>query len=48
MSKTKFTTTLDSELLKQLKVYAIQIDKNVNIILEELISELIGIKKEQE
>lgn len=48
MSKIKFTTTLDSELLKQLKIYAIQNDKNVNNILEDLIIEFMDKQQKEQ
>lgn len=37
--KKRFTTTLDEELLKQLKIIAVQEDKTISEILEELIKE---------
>ena len=48
MPKIKFTTTLDSELLKQLKIYAIQNDKNVNNILEDLIIEFMDKQQKEQ
>lgn len=42
MSKTKFTTTIDSELVKEIKIRAIQEGKSVAKILEELIKEYIS------
>lgn len=39
--KKRFTTTLDEELLKQLKIIAVQEDKTISEILEELIKEKI-------
>ena len=35
--KIKFTTTIDEELLKKIKVKAIKEGKNVNEIIEELL-----------
>ena len=37
MAKSKFTTTLDSELLKTAKIEAIQLDMSVAQFLEKLI-----------
>lgn len=37
MAKSKFTTTLDSELLKKTKIEAIQLDMSVAQFLEKLI-----------
>jgi hypothetical protein len=37
MAKSKFTTTLDSELLKKVKIEAIQLDMSVAQFLEKLI-----------
>lgn len=37
MKKVKFTTTLNENLIKDLKIKAIEENKNVNEILEELI-----------
>ena len=39
MAKSKFTTTLDTELLKQAKIEAIQLDMSVAEFLEKLIKE---------
>lgn len=39
--KAPFRTTLDPELIKQLKILAIKQDRNVNDILEEIIREYI-------
>ena len=39
MAKSKFTTTLDSDLLKQTKIEAIQLDMSVAEFLEKLIKE---------
>lgn len=39
--KKKLTTTLDAELIKQIKIKALQEEKNVNDILEELISDYL-------
>lgn len=41
--KIKFTTNIDKELLKKIKVKAIEEEKNVNEIIEKLLQEyLIG------
>ena len=37
MTKSKFTTTLDTELLKKAKIEAIQLDMSVAQFLEKLI-----------
>lgn len=37
MAKSKFTTTLDSKLLKKVKIEAIQLDMSVAQFLEKLI-----------
>ena len=39
MAKSKYTTTLDTELLKQAKIEAIQLDISVAEFLEKLIKE---------
>lgn len=39
--KVRFTTTIDEELLKKIKVKAIEEGKNVNEILEELLREYL-------
>ena len=39
MAKSKFTTTLDTELLKKAKIEAIQLDISVAQFLERLIQE---------
>ncbi len=39
--KVKFTTTIDEELLKKIKVLAIEEGKNVNEIIEELFEEYL-------
>ena len=39
--KVKFTTNLDEELLKKIKVRAIEEGKNVNEIIEELLEEYL-------
>ena len=39
MAKSKFTTTLDAELLKQTKIEAIQLEMSVAEFLEKLIKE---------
>lgn len=38
MAKTKFTTTLDTELLKKVKIEAIQLEVSVAEFLERLIN----------
>ena len=42
MKKVKFSTTLNENLIKELKIKAIQENKNVNEILEELIKNYLG------
>ena len=44
--RTKFTTTLDDELIKKLKIQAIQENTDVSKILEVLIREYLDKKKE--
>ncbi len=39
--KVKFTTTIDEELLKKIKVRAIEEGKNVNEIIEKLLQEYL-------
>lgn len=39
MAKSKFTTTLDTELLKKAKIEAIQLDMSVAQFLEKLLQE---------
>ena len=39
--KIKFTTTIDEELLKKIKIKAIKEGKNVNEIIEELLREYL-------
>lgn len=39
--KVRFTTTIDEELLKKIKVRAIEEGKNVNEIIEELLQEYL-------
>ena len=41
MSKTKFTTTIDTTLLEQIKIQAIKEHKSVAQILEELIKKYL-------
>jgi len=43
--KVKFTTNIDEELLKKIKVLAIEEGKNVNEIIEKLLQEYL--KKEE-
>lgn len=40
--KKRFTTTLDEELLKKLKIIAVQEDKTISEIFEELIKEKLN------
>lgn len=39
--KVKFTTTIDEELLKKIKIKSIEEGKNVNEIIEELFEEYL-------
>ena len=39
--KVRFTTNIDEELLKKIKVKAIEVGKNVNEIIEELLREYL-------
>ncbi len=39
--KVKFTTTIDEELLKKIKIKSIKEGKNVNEIIEELFEEYL-------
>ena len=39
--KVRFTTTIDEELLKKIKVKSIEEGKNVNEIIEELLREYL-------
>lgn len=41
MSKVKFTTTIDANLLEQIKIIAIKEKRSVSAILEKLISEYV-------
>lgn len=41
MAKQKFTTTLDSELLKQVKIKAIEEGRSVSDLLEEMIKKYL-------
>jgi len=45
MGKVKFTTTLDAELLKRIKIQAIHEGRSVATIIEELIIEYLQTKK---
>ena len=45
MKKIKFTTTIDEELLEQLKIIAIKKKCSVSSILESLIKEYLKINK---
>lgn len=42
--KKKFTTTLDSELIKQIKVYAIEHDTSVASLIEKAIKQIVKSK----
>lgn len=44
MSKVQFTTNLDKELLKKIKIKALEENKNVNEILEELIKKYLKVE----
>lgn len=44
MSKQKFTTTVDSELLEKIKIQAVMEKRSVSDILEELISSYLESK----
>lgn len=46
--RTKFTTTLDFDLLKRLKIKAIEEDTDVSKILEKLITEYLTKQKSPE
>lgn len=41
MSKQKFTTTIDSELLERIKIQAIREKRSVSDLLEELITKYL-------
>lgn len=45
MPKTKLTTTIDEELLKQAKIEAITLGINVNDLIEKLLIEYFNNKK---
>ena len=47
MTKSKFTTTLDTELLKKAKIEAIQLDMSVAQFLEKLIQEYFDSKDKE-
>lgn len=42
MSKVKFTTTMESELLKKIKIQAIKEHLSVSAILERLVNEYLS------
>ena len=42
MSKIKFTTTFDAELLKEIKIQAIKESRSVSDLLEELAKNYLG------
>ncbi|WP_169790580.1 hypothetical protein [Secundilactobacillus collinoides] len=44
MGKKKFTTTLDSELIKQLKIRAVEENTSVASLLEGLVKEYLQVK----
>lgn len=46
MARSKFTTTIDGELLKQIKIKAIECNTDVNKIIEDLIREYLAKEKE--
>ncbi len=46
MGKKKFTTTLDSDLIKQLKILAVEEDTSVANLLEELAKSYLATKIE--
>lgn len=41
MSRKKFTTTLDEELIKEIKVYAIEHNTSVSQLIEKAIKQII-------
>lgn len=47
MSKQKFTTTIDSSLLEEIKIRAIKEKRSVSDILEELIRNYLEINKDK-
>lgn len=46
MNKVKFTTTIDSNLLEEIKIIAIKEKRSVSAILEELISRYLKESRE--
>ena len=48
MSKTQFTTNIDTILLRKIKIKALEQDTTVNKILEKLIQEYLGITTKSE
>ena len=46
VARSKFTTTIDGELLKQIKIKAIECNTDVNKIIEDLIREYLSKEKE--
>lgn len=47
MSKIKFTTTVEKDLLEKIKIQAIKEHRSVSEILEELMKEYLSHKSEQ-
>lgn len=47
MSKQKFTTTIDSSLLEEIKIRAIKEKRSVSDILEELIRNYLEMNKDK-
>ncbi len=44
MARQKFTTTIDADLIEQIKIQAIKEKRSVSVILEELITEYLSRK----